>query len=323
VPLVARNAPRWSSRLLVLFLGVRPLAKALLKKRDDALARTARRSRSAQWPARRRRRGRYPMPPVSIDMLQKGGNGYDDRVGLVRGFTRDNPARAALGGARHDQGRRPVNALRSFNGVERAAVLMMLVGEEEAAAILQKLDPEEVRQLGKAMFAVADVSEAEVEQVLDDFTYKARGAPASVRSRAQDRRHDEPRAGRRARRKRALAIMPPQQAASIELLEWFEPDEIAAMIERSIRRSPRCCSRNLDPDIAGKVFERCPRPCSRRSCAASRGSARSRPRRSRRSRRCSPTAAACGKKSAGLQMGGTREAAKILQGARKITEQRG
>ena len=29
-----------------------------------------------------------------------------------------------------------MNALRSFNGVERAAVLMMLVGEEEAAAIL-------------------------------------------------------------------------------------------------------------------------------------------------------------------------------------------
>ena len=51
---------------------------------------------------------------------------------------------------------------------------MMLVGEEEAAAILQKLDPEEVRQLGKAMFAVADVSESEVEHVLDDFVGKAR-----------------------------------------------------------------------------------------------------------------------------------------------------
>eukprot|EP01037_Dinobryon_pediforme_P047134 gene47134-60985_t len=51
---------------------------------------------------------------------------------------------------------------------------MMLVGEEEAAAILQKLDPEEVRQLGKAMFAVADVSEIEVEGVLDDFVGKAR-----------------------------------------------------------------------------------------------------------------------------------------------------
>lgn len=40
-----------------------------------------------------------------------------------------------------------MNAPRNFSGVERAAVLMMVVGDEEAAAILQKLDPEEVRQL--------------------------------------------------------------------------------------------------------------------------------------------------------------------------------
>lgn len=64
--------------------------------------------------------------------------------------------------------------VKSFSGVERAAVLMMLVGEEEAAAILQKLDPEEVRQLGAAMFAVADVGEPEVERVLDDFVGRAR-----------------------------------------------------------------------------------------------------------------------------------------------------
>ena len=31
-------------------------------------------------------------------------------------------------------------SFRAYSGVERAAVLMMLVGEEEAAAILQKLD---------------------------------------------------------------------------------------------------------------------------------------------------------------------------------------
>ena len=67
-----------------------------------------------------------------------------------------------------------MEGLRTYTGVERAAVLMMLVGEEEAAAILQKLEPEEVRQLGAAMFKVADVSEQEVETVLDDFVDRAR-----------------------------------------------------------------------------------------------------------------------------------------------------
>ncbi|HEX8300359.1 flagellar basal-body MS-ring/collar protein FliF [Sphingomonas sp.] len=87
VPLVARNVTALIIALLVLFLGVRPLAKALLKKRDDAGVRQA---LAIGAP------GGAPGPAVSIDMLERNGNSYDDRVGLVRGFTRDNPARAAL-----------------------------------------------------------------------------------------------------------------------------------------------------------------------------------------------------------------------------------
>ena len=73
---------------LVLLLGVRPLAKALLKKREDA-----------------NRGGALPMggadgvampAPVSAEMLGAGGVPLGERVGLVRDFTRDNPARAAL-----------------------------------------------------------------------------------------------------------------------------------------------------------------------------------------------------------------------------------
>lgn len=91
VPMAARNATALVIALLILFLGVRPLAKALLRKRDDAAHRPAlpiggHGPEGAQAPA----------PGVSIDMLADRGNSYDDRVGLVRGFTRENPARAAL-----------------------------------------------------------------------------------------------------------------------------------------------------------------------------------------------------------------------------------
>ncbi|MEI9927784.1 MAG: flagellar basal-body MS-ring/collar protein FliF [Sphingomonas sp.] len=94
VPLVVRNLTALAIALLVLFLGVRPLAKALLKKRDDApLHRPALAIGGfGQQPSPQQQAA----PPVSIDMLEKTGSSYDDRVGLVRGFTRDNPARAAL-----------------------------------------------------------------------------------------------------------------------------------------------------------------------------------------------------------------------------------
>lgn len=91
VPMVARNATALVIALLVLFLGVRPLARALLKKRDDAGQRPA-----LPIGGHNPEDAYAPIPSVSIDMLEERGNSYDDRVGLVRGFTRENPARAAL-----------------------------------------------------------------------------------------------------------------------------------------------------------------------------------------------------------------------------------
>ncbi|MDP5280385.1 flagellar basal-body MS-ring/collar protein FliF [Sphingomonas sp. DG1-23] len=91
VPMAARNATALVIALLVLFLGVRPLSRALLKKREDATQRPGLpigNPNAEGAPA--------PLPSVSIDMLEDRGNSYDDRVGLVRGFTRENPARAAL-----------------------------------------------------------------------------------------------------------------------------------------------------------------------------------------------------------------------------------
>ncbi|MDF7777312.1 flagellar basal-body MS-ring/collar protein FliF [Sphingomonas sp. AOB5] len=98
VPLVARNVTALVIALLVLFLGVRPLAKALMKKRDDAGAQNRPAlAMNAPMGDPAYAQQHQQMPPVSIDMLQSGNEkSYDDRVGLVRGFTRDNPARAAL-----------------------------------------------------------------------------------------------------------------------------------------------------------------------------------------------------------------------------------
>ena len=71
--------------LLVIFLGIRPLVSALLKKRNDGGAVGLLTGGSIQ-----------PMrDPVSFEMLDSAQS-YDAKVALVRDFTRDNPARAAL-----------------------------------------------------------------------------------------------------------------------------------------------------------------------------------------------------------------------------------
>ena len=213
--------------------------------------------------------------------------------------------------------------LRTYSGVERAAVLMMLVGEEEAAAILQKLEPEEVRQLGKAMFNVADVSEQEVEDVLDDFVGHARERTAIG---------FDPRPQIEAVMNRALGpdkaesvlarITPPEAACELELLDWLDATEIAQMIEKEHPQIAAVLIANLDPVIGGQVLELLPEAAQ--------------PDILHRIARLGPITPEAvdtlktllanrsggGAQAQGVTLGGTREAAKILSGARKATEQR-
>ena len=59
--------------------------------------------------------------------------------------------------------------LENITNVDRAAVIMLLLGEQQAADIIRYLDPKEVQGLGAAMVGVADLSQEAVNIVLDDF----------------------------------------------------------------------------------------------------------------------------------------------------------
>lgn len=57
----------------------------------------------------------------------------------------------------------------NLTGTEKSAILMMLLGEDEAAAVLQNLTPREVQHLGTAMYSVTGVDQNTVNAVLDEF----------------------------------------------------------------------------------------------------------------------------------------------------------
>jgi flagellar motor switch protein FliG len=210
---------------------------------------------------------------------------------------------------------------RSYTGIERAAVLMMIVGEEEAAAILQKLEPDEVRQLGSAMFAVADVSEEEVEHVLDDFVGRARDRTGITFDPGPQIEAVMNRALGREKAESVLArITPPEAACELELLDWMEPNEIASMIEKEHPQIAAVVIANLDPAIGGQVLELMPEVAQ--------------PDILHRIAKLGPItpdavetlkdvlSRRTGGSSSTVMLGGAREAAKILSGARKATEQR-
>ena len=214
-------------------------------------------------------------------------------------------------------------SFRAYSGVERAAVLMMLVGEEEAAAILQKLDPEEVRQLGKAMFAVADVGEPEVQMVLDDFVGKARDRTAigfdpkplieTMMTRALGPEKADSVLAR---------ITPPDAQCQIDLLDWMDAAEIAAMIEKEHPQIAAVVIANLDQDVAGQVLELLPDSIQPEILHRVARLGPITPEAVDTLRTMLANRSGAGGQSAGVMLGGTKEAARILSGARKTTEQR-
>jgi flagellar M-ring protein FliF len=101
LPVLARNLTAIVIALLVLLLGVRPIAKVLMKKREDATpalsATGAVGSDGAMTPALDAdgNPAITVAPPVSLEQIA-ASRSYEEKIGAVRGFTRDNPARAAL-----------------------------------------------------------------------------------------------------------------------------------------------------------------------------------------------------------------------------------
>jgi flagellar motor switch protein FliG len=55
-------------------------------------------------------------------------------------------------------------------GVERAAILLLSLGEAPAAEVLKHMAPKEVQKIGAAMAALTNVSRDQVNAVLDNFT---------------------------------------------------------------------------------------------------------------------------------------------------------
>ena len=61
----------------------------------------------------------------------------------------------------------------SEDGIQRSAILLMSLGEEEAVEVFKRLGPREVQKLGPAMAKLSNVSREQVAKVLREFRREA------------------------------------------------------------------------------------------------------------------------------------------------------
>lgn len=153
----------------------------------------------------------------------------------------------------------PGAATEEPNGSEAAAILLMMLGDAEAAEILSHLEPHEVQHLGSAMFNVADVSENEVEQVFNTFMNRAKarttigfGAAPRIRTVMEHALGAE-------RAETVLArITPPTRSRALDALRWMDAKTIAALIEYEHPQIAAVVLAHLEPPAAADVLQLLP-----------------------------------------------------------------
>ena len=126
----------------------------------------------------------------------------------------------------------PAKELAAMSTTERAAVLMLLLGEQQASDIIRYLNPKEVQALGASMVAVSDLSQEAVNAVLDEFvatikrqTNLGLGTTDYVEKVFRRALGDDKAASVLGR------ITPGHGSKGLEILSWMDARSIADMIQ--------------------------------------------------------------------------------------------
>jgi flagellar motor switch protein FliG len=145
-----------------------------------------------------------------------------------------------------------------LTGAQKAALLLLLLEEPEAAAMLARLTPDEVDAIGEAMLSVAEANPATVDRLLDEVleiaadTVALAEVPASVRAMLEGALGQD----------RAVGVIErlgdrvrPQ---AFERLLWLEPYAIASLLETEHPQAQALVLAHLPADRAARVLARLP-----------------------------------------------------------------
>jgi flagellar motor switch protein FliG len=140
-------------------------------------------------------------------------------------------------------------------GIERSAILLMSLGEEEAAEVFKYLGPKEVQKLGAAMANLNQVSREKIQKVLDDFHNDAAGqtglgadSEAYIKNVLTKALGSDRAAGLIER------ILHGGDTAGIEGLKWMEASAVAELIKNEHPQIIATILVHLDRDQASEVL---------------------------------------------------------------------
>lgn len=144
----------------------------------------------------------------------------------------------------------------SLSGVQRAAVVLMSLGADDAAEVLKHLGAKEVQKLGMAMATIGNVTRQQVELVVDEFvgslenqTSLGVGADDYVRTVLVQALGEDKAASLIDR------ILFGRNTKGLDTLKWMEPRAVAELIRNEHPQIISIVLAHLDPDQAAEVLK--------------------------------------------------------------------
>ena len=147
-------------------------------------------------------------------------------------------------------------AASKMNGTERAAVLLLTLGEESAAQVLKHMGPKEVQKVGAAMAAMTNVPRDQVTGVLESFTETVQeqtalgvGAEDYIRTVMVDALGEDKAKGLMDR------ILLGSSTKGLEALKWMDARAVAELIRLEHPQIQAIVLSYLDNDHAAEVIK--------------------------------------------------------------------
>lgn len=144
----------------------------------------------------------------------------------------------------------------NFTPLDRAAVLMMSLGEDDAALVLKHLGPKEVQKLGQAMVSLENVQKDDLTTVLDDFlnvvqsqTSMGVDSGGYIKSMLVSALGEDKAGGLIDR------ILSGESTSGLDTLKWMEPRSVADIIRYEHPQIQSIVISYLDSDQAASVLD--------------------------------------------------------------------
>ncbi|MCP5331220.1 MAG: flagellar motor switch protein FliG [Gammaproteobacteria bacterium] len=148
---------------------------------------------------------------------------------------------------------------RTFSAVDRAAILLMSMGEKDAAEILKQMGPKEVQKVGSAMSGLRQISQESVEQVLSQFIADCSGQ-SSLGTGSDNFIRNMLTEALGETRARGLMdrILTADSASGIHSLKWMDARSVADAIRNEHPQIQAVVLSHLEPDQAASILAQFP-----------------------------------------------------------------